>query len=29
MSKDKDRTGYRRPSDDKWVDKHNDALDAV
>ena len=25
MSKDKDRTIYRRPSDNKWVDKRNDA----
>lgn len=25
MSKDKDRTVYRRPSDNKWVDKRNDA----
>ena len=25
MSKDNDRTIYRRPSDSKWVDKRNDA----
>lgn len=25
MSKDNDRTIYRRPSDNKWVDKRNDA----
>lgn len=25
MSKDNDRTIYRRPSDHKWVDKRNDA----
>lgn len=25
MSKDKDRTIYRRSSDNKWVDKRNDA----
>jgi len=25
MSKDKDRTIYRRPSDNKWVDKRNGA----
>lgn len=25
MSKDKDRTVYRRPSDNKWVDKRNGA----
>ena len=25
MSKDKDRTVYRRSSDNKWVDKRNDA----
>ncbi len=25
MSKDNDRTIYRRPSDNKWADKRNDA----
>ena len=25
MSKGRDRTIYRRPSDNKWVDKRNDA----
>lgn len=25
MSNDRDRTIYRRPSDNKWVDKRNDA----
>lgn len=25
MSKERDRTIYRRPSDNKWVDKRNDA----
>lgn len=25
MNKDKDRTIYRRPSDNKWIDKRNDA----
>lgn len=25
MSKGKDRTIYRRPSDNKWIDKRNDA----